>query len=73
MTNESDSLRASCHAYTPDRPGACHDAKLTLYQLTVTLILCQLNQGFSPCRARLVSCVSMCSPLHFVVYKFITG
>ena len=49
---------------TPDRPGACHDAKLTLYQLTVTLILCQLNQGFFPVG---LSCV--CNVLLFVVYK----
>lgn len=33
-----------------------HDAKLTLYHLTLTLILCQLNQGF-PRRACRVMCI----------------
>lgn len=47
MTNKSDSLRASV-ILTLDWPGGYHDAKLTLCQLSVTLILCQLNQGF-PC------------------------
>lgn len=40
-----------------DRPEGCHDAKLTLYQLTLTLIFCQLNQGF-PCGAR---CSAVCA------------
>lgn len=46
VTNKSDSLRDSVIC-TLDQPRGCHDAKLTLCQLTVTLILCQLNQGFS--------------------------
>lgn len=43
-------------------PGACHDATLTLYQLTVTLIRCQLNQDF-PRRAgssAVCACVPSC-------------
>lgn len=48
-----------------DRPRGCRDAKLTLYQLTVTLILCQLNQGF-PCGAGW-SAVRACAS--YFVYK----
>lgn len=33
---------------TLDHPGLCYDAKLTLCQLTVTLILCPLDQAPPP-------------------------
>lgn len=69
MTNKPDSLRASV-MLIPDWPRGCRDAKLTLYQLTVALILCQLNQGF-PCRAcgsAVCACVRLRARLHFVVF-----
>lgn len=49
MTEKSDSL-SDCVIPTVDSGlRGSYDAKLTLSQLTVTLILCQLNQSF-PCR-----------------------
>lgn len=64
MTNKDESPRAAV-IFILDWPGACHDAKLTLYQLTLTLILCQLNQGFpraawSPVCACELCCYAWC-------------
>ena len=67
MTNKSDSLRSSRQIR---RPGGCHDAELTLHQLTVTLILCQLNQGF-PCGGLWVICCVRASTLSCL--QVITG
>lgn len=48
---------------TLDRSGLCYDAKLTLCQLTVTLILCPLNQGFPPPARPVATSVRAPTPL----------
>lgn len=54
---------------TLDRPGLCYDAKLTLCQLTVTLILCPLNQAFPP----LLVATSVHAPTPLLCLQLIAG